>query len=296
MALIVKHEFVSAKGDGADATQVQPSNWNAAHTLSGSLATAQVDGLDAALAAKVSSASLVTALGAYITSGSLAADVTARGFITSASASAAFVTSASLATTLATYILSSSLATALATYITSASLSADVVSRGFITSASVGTALATYITSASLSADVQTRGFLSSLSASAAYELKDADILRADTTDQLVAGYTAANDDDGIYPDVTATYVADVATGNFKEITNGGAFTLKPPSPVNDEWAVVDVYIVNAADAGAITVTPFTKTTGDAFTTTDTHKFIARITVADIGGTEYSHLDVVALQ
>lgn len=33
MAVQIKHQFVSAKGDGPDTTKVQPSNWNAAHTL-----------------------------------------------------------------------------------------------------------------------------------------------------------------------------------------------------------------------------------------------------------------------
>lgn len=33
MTLQIKHPFTSAKSDGADATQVQPSNWNATHTL-----------------------------------------------------------------------------------------------------------------------------------------------------------------------------------------------------------------------------------------------------------------------
>ena len=291
MALIVKHEFVSAKGDGADATQVQPSNWNAAHTLSGSLATAQVDGLDVALATIVVSNSVSIMIAAqnaeWVTSASIATRI--------GTANAEWVTSNSISSRIVTataeFLSSNSISIAIAEFVTSNSISTRTV-----------TALADYDTSNSVSSKIVTAlgEYLTSNSISvfvAAYaEPIDADILRADTTDQLVAGYTAANDDDGIYPDVTATYVADVATGNFKEITNGGAFTLKPPSPVNDEWAVVDVYIVNAADAGAITVTPFTKTTGDAFTTTDTHKFIARITVADIGGTEYSHLDVVALQ
>jgi hypothetical protein len=34
----VTHTFVSAKSDGGDATLVRPSNWNAAHTLAGTLA------------------------------------------------------------------------------------------------------------------------------------------------------------------------------------------------------------------------------------------------------------------
>jgi hypothetical protein len=36
MALSLKHAFQSAKTDGADSTLVQPSNWNADHTLTGS--------------------------------------------------------------------------------------------------------------------------------------------------------------------------------------------------------------------------------------------------------------------
>lgn len=35
MSNVVKHSFVSAKSDGADATKVQPSNWNAEHAFAG---------------------------------------------------------------------------------------------------------------------------------------------------------------------------------------------------------------------------------------------------------------------
>lgn len=38
MVLAVTHPFVSGKSDGADATLVQPSNWNASHSLSGTVA------------------------------------------------------------------------------------------------------------------------------------------------------------------------------------------------------------------------------------------------------------------
>jgi microcystin-dependent protein len=34
MTIAIKHAFVSLKGDGTDATQVQPSNWNATHSTS----------------------------------------------------------------------------------------------------------------------------------------------------------------------------------------------------------------------------------------------------------------------
>jgi hypothetical protein len=35
---LLKHRFVSGKSDGADASQVQPSNWNDGHTFSGGAA------------------------------------------------------------------------------------------------------------------------------------------------------------------------------------------------------------------------------------------------------------------
>lgn len=43
MALSVTHAFVSGIADGGDSTLVQPSNWNASHTLTGQLSSAQID-------------------------------------------------------------------------------------------------------------------------------------------------------------------------------------------------------------------------------------------------------------
>lgn len=42
MAIQVVHQFISLKGDGTDATQVQPSNWNATHSVT--LASGQIMG------------------------------------------------------------------------------------------------------------------------------------------------------------------------------------------------------------------------------------------------------------
>lgn len=42
MTILIKHAFVSAKGDGGDATLVRPSNWNAAHSTS--MASGQIIG------------------------------------------------------------------------------------------------------------------------------------------------------------------------------------------------------------------------------------------------------------
>lgn len=122
----------------------------------------------------------------------------------------------------------------------------------------------------------------------------DADTLKADTADQLTAGFTSAVDDDGTQS--TGTYTPAVATGNYKKIVNGGAFTLAPPSPANNEAISMNLFITNNASAGAITTTGFTKVSGDSFDTTDGNDFLCRIEVYDIGGTEYSLLQVVAMQ
>jgi len=122
----------------------------------------------------------------------------------------------------------------------------------------------------------------------------DADTLKADAADKLTAGFTATLNNDGTQS--SSTYTPDVDTGNFKVITNGGAFTLAPPSPDNDEVITLDMVITNNASAGAITVTGWSFVAGDAFDTTNGNKFACRAVVYDLGGTETSVLSVVALQ
>jgi hypothetical protein len=61
--MAITHAFTSAKVDGADATLVQPSDWNAAHTVAdGSLAIAATSGLQAALDASQPVDATLTAL------------------------------------------------------------------------------------------------------------------------------------------------------------------------------------------------------------------------------------------
>ena len=137
--------------------------------------------------------------------------------------------------------------------------------------------------------------FYSIAAADSAFEAADADILKADTADQLTAAFTAAVDDDGTQS--TGTYTPSVAAGsNYKKIVNGGAFAFAPPSPASNEAVTLSVLVVNTTGAGAITTTGFTIVTGDAFTTTTTDEFMCRVEVYDIAATEYSSLDVVALQ
>ncbi len=66
MALTFTHPFVSAKADGADATLVQPSNWNANHLLAGG-AKGDLLVLDATQATGVNNVAAVAA-GAYLRS------------------------------------------------------------------------------------------------------------------------------------------------------------------------------------------------------------------------------------
>lgn len=107
-----------------------------------------------------------------------------------------------------------------------------------------------------------------------AKEGTDAEILRADTDDNVTGGYTATSDDDGTKS--SGTYTPDPAGGNFKHIINGGAFTLAAPTATGCYTLVIEV--VNNASAGAITFTGFDKESGDTLTTTDGDDFQLVIT------------------
>jgi len=123
----------------------------------------------------------------------------------------------------------------------------------------------------------------------------DADMLKADTTANLTAAFTAAIDDDGTI--TTGTYTPTTAAGSqYKKIIGGGAFTLAPPVVATNTATTLSLFIINNSSAGAITTSGFTKVAGDAFTTTNGDKFSCRIEVNDIGGTEYSTLTVLAMQ
>jgi hypothetical protein len=87
------------------------------------------------------------------------------------------------------------------------------------------------------------------------------------------AGIVASADADGTF--TTGTYTPTPVGGNFKTITNGGAFTLAAPTASGDYTMVIR--IVNNASAGAITLTGFTRVTGDTFTTTNGNAFLVSI-------------------
>lgn len=116
----------------------------------------------------------------------------------------------------------------------------------------------------------------------------DAEILKANTDDNLTAGYTATADDDGTQS--TGTYTPAPSGGNLKHIVNGGAFTLAAPTATGDYTLVIQM--TNNASAGVVTVSGFTKQNGESLTTTDGDDFFLFIT--KING--FTSLTVQALQ
>ena len=101
-------------------------------------------------------------------------------------------------------------------------------------------------------------------------------------------GVTTTADSDGTF--TTGTYTPTPVGGNMKLIVNGGAFTLAAPTVVGDYTMVIR--IENNASAGAITVSGFDRTIGNAFTTTNGNVFLVYIT--KIGTSELAN--VVAMQ
>ena len=121
-------------------------------------------------------------------------------------------------------------------------------------------------------------------------EAFDADILKADTPDELTAGFSAAAYNCGTKS--SGTFTPDIDDGNFQYATNGGAHTLAVPAK---NCTLVILY-KNNASAGTITTSGYTVTDGDTITTTNGHEFFFYITRINDGSTTFSLLTVKALQ
>lgn len=104
----------------------------------------------------------------------------------------------------------------------------------------------------------------------------------------LAAGYTATAVNDGTKS--SGTYTPTPSGGNLRRAVNGGAHTLAAPSASGDYTLIVQY--TNNSNAGAITMSGFSKVTGDSFTTTNGHDFMVYIT--KING--FIHAQVTALQ
>lgn len=111
--------------------------------------------------------------------------------------------------------------------------------------------------------------------------------------DTLSDGFASVLDNDGTVS--SGTYTPAVSGGNYKGVTNGGAFTLSPPTLANDTATDIKLLIVNSATAGAVTLTGWTHITGD-FTTTSGHSFWAHIQLARLGAVQTSTINIEAHQ
>lgn len=114
----------------------------------------------------------------------------------------------------------------------------------------------------------------------------DADTLKADTADNLTAGFSTTVHDAGTKS--SGTYTPDQDDGNIQRAINGGAHTLAPTA---DDCAVIIQY-TNNASAGTITTSGFTLVDGDDISTTNGDDFFFYLTKAN----GFSLLTVKALQ
>jgi hypothetical protein len=122
--------------------------------------------------------------------------------------------------------------------------------------------------------------------ASAGYEPGNANILKANVTDSLEVGFTAAGEYHGSISSGTFTF--DPADNNIQYLENEGAFTFALTS---GKYTGV-LYLENGASPGAVTFSGITIVTGDSLTLTTGHYFELYISAWD----SLKHIHVVAMQ
>lgn len=106
----------------------------------------------------------------------------------------------------------------------------------------------------------------------------DADIAKLDVEDQVLTGGVRVTSKD-LGTVSSGTLTPDPGDRPMQHYINGGAHTLAP-------GAVVGSYlldITNNASAGTITTSGFTWVAGDAFTTTNGHKFRCSVSIGNAG-------------
>lgn len=107
------------------------------------------------------------------------------------------------------------------------------------------------------------------------------DYMKADTTNNLTAGFTTTSVAVGTKS--TGTFTPDPTLGNMQHYTNGGAHTIAPPSSV----CTMVIECTNAS-AGALTTSGFSLVSGDTYSSTGTKKHLFRIAKTN----SFSHLDI----
>ena len=137
---------------------------------------------------------------------------------------------------------------------------------------------------------VDSYGVISATDIGSTVQAFDADTLKADTADELTAGFSSAAVDSGTKSSGTFTPSPD--TGNFQHFVNGGAHTLGVPAK---NCAMV-LLMKNNSSAGTLTTSGYTKVDGDDLSTTNGDEFFLYITRYNDGSTSFSALTVKALQ
>lgn len=115
-------------------------------------------------------------------------------------------------------------------------------------------------------------GYLSGVTSAVQTQLDNRVTANAD--DALTGGYTTTAYNDGTFS--SGTYTPTPAGGNMKRITNTGAFTIAAPTAAGDYTLVIQ--LTNGTGAGAITLSGFTKTTGNPLGSTYNYSFMLYIT------------------
>lgn len=101
----------------------------------------------------------------------------------------------------------------------------------------------------------------------------NASTLLSNAAATLTAGYTATAYDLGTL--TTGTTTPDPANGNLQRYINGGVHTLAAPTASGDY--TITIQVTNNGSAGAVTLSGFTKTSGDSLTTTNGDDFLLHI-------------------
>lgn len=114
------------------------------------------------------------------------------------------------------------------------------------------------------------------------YQVYDPDTLKADTTDELTAGFTTTSNALGVISSGTTNLA--FATKNWWDLTNNGASEIVMPTT---GYGTMVVDITNGASAGSLTLTGATKESGVTLTTTNADKFRLWIARGPAGVTLY---------
>lgn len=269
------HAFVSAKGDGADATLVQPSNWNAEHTFETS-ATDKVLGRASAGAGAVEE---------------IACTQYGRGVLAAASYDAIVTLLGAATLTGSQTLTNKTIDSGVITGTFGGALSSALDGAGYDVT---GIGVLTMVEQAAAEADVAGRGQLWVKTATP-NELwftddagNDYQIGVLNKENQPVSGGASVTVKD-LGEQTSGTLTLDMGDRPMQKAVNGGAFTLAPGTTAG----VCILTITNNGSAGAITTSGWTAVTGDSFDTTNTNKFRCHCCVDDDGD---STLVVQAMQ